>query len=62
VDTSDRLKGLEVTMSEGVKRRRSFPEAFKREAVGIVKLLDKRLVSQLEFEWISTADLMAERA
>jgi len=48
VDTSDRLKGLEVTMSEDTIRRRSFPEAFKREAVAAI--CGGRSVSQVAAE------------
>jgi transposase len=48
VDTSDGLKGLEVMMTENVKRRRSFPEAFKREAVSAIR--GGRSVSQVAAE------------
>ena len=48
MDTSDRLKGLEVTMSEGTRRRRSFPDAFKREAVAAIR--GGRPVSQVAAE------------
>jgi transposase len=48
VDTSDGLKGLEVMMTENVKRRRSFPEAFKREAVAAIR--GGRSVSQVAVE------------
>ena len=47
-DTSARLKGLEVTMSEDTIRRRSFPEAFKREAVAAIR--GGRSVSQVAAE------------
>jgi transposase len=37
VDTYDRLKGLEVLMTESGRKRRLFPDAFKLEAVAAVQ-------------------------
>jgi transposase len=37
LDTFDRLKGLEVCMTENVRRRRTFPDAFKWEAVAAIR-------------------------